>query len=37
MVSGVGGAAIPWDRILDDFNYDVRFIAEARQVVPKGA
>jgi hypothetical protein len=30
MVSGVGGAAIPWDRILDDFNYDVRFIAEAQ-------
>ncbi len=30
IVSGDGGATIPWDRILDDFNYDVRFIAEAQ-------
>lgn len=29
-VSGDGSAVIPWNRILDDFNYDVRFIAEAQ-------
>ena len=29
-VSGDGSAVIPWNRSLDDFNYDVRFIAEAQ-------
>jgi hypothetical protein len=30
MVSGGGSAGIPWEQILDDFNHDVRSIAEAR-------
>jgi hypothetical protein len=30
MVSGGGSAVLPWNQILEDFNYDVRAIAEER-------